>query len=125
MSADMTDLLRLEQAGWMSLCDGSGDVFYGRAMTADAVMVLADGSILDHEQVVASLRDAPAWSSFEMSDERLVPIGSDAAALVYTARASRATGDPDFVAVMTSVYVRDGGEWRLALYQQTPVPTAE
>ena len=47
----------------------------------------------------------------------------DAAALVYTGRASR-DGSADFVALMSSLYVRRDGRWRLALYQQTPVPSA-
>jgi hypothetical protein len=125
MAIDIAELLRLESAGWTSLCDGSGDAFYGRTMTDDGVMVLADGSVRDRDGVVASLRDAPAWSSFEMSDEHLVGLGPDAAALVYTARAFRAAGGPPFVGAMSSVYVRHDGHWRLALYQQTPLPEAE
>lgn len=125
MTVDIADLLRLEQAGWTSLCDGSGDAFYGRLMTPDGMMVFADGSALDRDAVVESLRDAPAWSSYEIRDERLVPLGTDAAALVYTGRAFRAAGGPAFVALMSSVYVRDGAGWRLALYQQTPVPEAD
>jgi hypothetical protein len=125
MTVDIAELLRLEHAGWTSLCDGSGDAFYGRTMTPDGVMVLADGSTLDRDGVVASLRDAPAWASFEIDDERMIEMTPDAAALVYTGRAFRAAGGPAFVAVMASVYVRHDGEWRLALYQQTPVPEAE
>lgn len=125
MAIDITELLRLEQAGWTSLCDGTGDAFYGRIMTENGVMVLADGSILDRDGVVASLRDAPSWNSFEMTDERVVEMAPDTAALVYTGRASRAAGGPAFVGAMTSVYVRQGDQWRLALYQQTPVPEAE
>jgi hypothetical protein len=125
MTIDIAELLRQEQAGWSSLCDGSGDTFYRRIMTPDGVMVLADGSVLDREGVVESLRDAPAWSSYEIRDERVVPVSDDAAVLVYTGRAFRAAGGPAFVAVMSSLYVRDGHQWRLALYQQTPVPEAE
>lgn len=125
MTTLMTELLRLEQAGWTSLCDGSGDAFYGRLMTDDGMMLLADGSALNRDAVVESLRDAPAWSSYEISEERLIALGADAAALVYTGRAFRAAGGPAFVALMSSVYVRDSSGWRLALYQQTPVPEAE
>jgi hypothetical protein len=125
MAIDIAELLRLEHAGWTSLCDGTGDAFYGRIMTENGVMVLADGSIRDRDGVVESLRDAPAWNSFEVSDERLVEMGPDAAALVYTGRAFRAAGGPAFVGAMTSVYVRQSDQWRLALYQQTPVPEAE
>ena len=34
----------------------------------------------------------------------------------------RAEGEPPFIALMSSVYTRTNGTWRLALYQQTPVP---
>ncbi|MFJ6652624.1 nuclear transport factor 2 family protein [Microbacterium sp. NPDC091313] len=122
---DLSDLLRLENAGWQSLCDGSGGEFYGDVMTEDAVMVLADGQAYDRDRVIASLEDAPAWSAYEITDERFVALGEDAAAFVYRARAFRASGGPPFDAVMSSTYVRDGGRWRLALSQQTPVPDEE
>lgn len=125
MDFDVSDLLRLENAGWQSLCDGSGGDFYGTVMTDDGLMVLADGSVLDRGQVIASLDDAPAWSAYEITDERLVEIGPDAAAFVYRGRGFRASGGPPFHAQMSSVYVRRDGEWRLALYQQTPVPDDE
>ena len=72
MTTLITELLRLEQAGWTSLCDGSGDAFYGRLMTDDGMMLLADGSALNRDAVVESLRDAPTWSSYEISEERLI-----------------------------------------------------
>ena len=125
MDIDMAELLRLEHAGWTSLCEGSAGEFYGGIMTEDALMVLLDGSVLDREQVEASLQDAPAWSAYEITDERLVEMGSDAAAFVYRGRAFRASGGPPIDARMSSVYVRRDGRWRLALYQQTPVPDEE
>jgi hypothetical protein len=121
MSFDISELLRLEHAGWTALSDGTGGEFYGSIMTENALMVLADGSVLDRNGVVASLDDAPAWSAYEITDERLVEMGPDAAAFVYRGRAFRASGGPPFDALMSSVYVRADGRWRLALYQQTPV----
>ena len=125
MTSTIAELLRLEQAGWTSLRDGTGSDFFGAIMTPDAVMVLADGSVRDRAGVVAALRDSPAWAAFEIDDERVVPMGPDAAALVYTGRAFRAAGGPAFTATMTSVYVRVHGSWRLAVYQQTPIPEAD
>jgi len=123
MPSVIAELLRLEQAGWTSLCDSTGADFYGRIMTDDGVMVLAHGEVLDRDAVIASLNDAPPWRAYEIADERLVELGSDAAALVYTGRAFRGQdSEPAFTALMSSVYVRDAGGWRLALYQQTPVP---
>ena len=51
-----------------------------------------------------------------------MPIGEDSAALVYVGTGHRDGDSPSFVGVMTSVYVRRDGRWRLAIYQQTPKP---
>ena len=84
--------------------------------------MLADGSVLTRTDVVAALGKAPPWASYEMDEIRLVPIGDDSAALVYVGTGHRNGDAPSFVGVMTSVYVRSEGEWKLALYQQTPKP---
>jgi hypothetical protein len=118
----MDELIELERAGWASLCDGTGDVFYGQTMTSDAVMVLANGSVMTRDEVVAALGQAPPWASYEMADVRVVPIGEDSAALVYVGTGHRDGDDPPFVAVMSSIYVKRDGAWKLALYQQTPKP---
>lgn len=119
----LNQLLDLERRGWDALCAGTGAGFYGSIMADDGVMVLAHGLILDRDQVVASLNDAPPWRDYEISDERLVRSGADSAILVYTARAYRQGTEPAFSAQMSSVYVRnDGGHWQLALYQQTTIP---
>ncbi|WP_217637040.1 nuclear transport factor 2 family protein [Geodermatophilus telluris] len=116
------ELLALERAGWDALCAATGADFYGGVMADDGLMVLADGSVLDRPTVVAALGQSPPWHRYELTDVRVVAAGDGAAALVYTGRAWRdADGDP-FTGAMTSLYVRVGGRWRLALYTQTPVP---
>lgn len=115
-------LMDLEHQGWKSLCNSTGAEFYGRVMTESAVMTLSPGFVLDRDQVVASLNDAPPWSSYEISEERLVHEGGDSAVLVYRGRAWRGGDEPAFDAWMTSVYVEMDGQWRLASYQQTPIP---
>jgi hypothetical protein len=117
------ELLELEHRGWESLRDGSGADFFGSLMTEDGVMVLANGSVADRAAVVEALRGSPAWARFELDSARVVAAGSDAAVLVYTARAWREESAPPFAAAMTSTYARDGGGWRLAVYTQTPLPS--
>ncbi|WP_369259551.1 nuclear transport factor 2 family protein [Geodermatophilus amargosae] len=117
----LRELLALERRGWDALCDGTAAAFYGEVMTDDGVMVLADGAVMERGAVVAALGASPPWHHYDLADVRPVPAGDDAAALLYTGRGWRdADGEP-FTAVMTSLYVRDGGRWRLALYTQTPV----
>jgi hypothetical protein len=120
---EIDELLTLERRGWDSLCDGTGGEFYGGLMTDDGVMVLAHGFALPRDAVVASLGDAPPWAGYEIRDPRLVALGDDATALVYTGQAWR-DGEPVFEALMSSVYVRRDEGWRLALYQQTPIPAS-
>lgn len=115
------ELLALEHRGWQSLCDGDGAQFYGDLMTADAVMILAHGFAFDRSAVIESFADAPPWDSYEIADPTVISLGDDQAILRYTGTGRRGTDD-DFVALMGSVYVRVAGTWRLAHYQQTPIP---
>lgn len=114
------ELLALEHAGWKSLCDGTGDTFYGDLMTDEAVMVLANGMVMDRAAVTASLGESPPWRRYDISDVRVIAIGDDVAALVYTGTGWRDGQDEPFVAAMSSVYHRCGRDWKMVLYQQSP-----
>lgn len=118
----LDELLDLEHQGWKSLCDSTGADFYGRIMTDDGLFVLAHGQVFDRRAVIDSLNEAPPWRTYEISDERLITLSDDHAILVYTGTAYRDEDEPAFVALMSSVYTRQDGSWRLALYQQTAVP---
>ncbi len=85
-------------------------------------MVLANGEVMDRATVVAALREAPPWRAYEISDARFVDIGAESVAIVYVGTAYREESEPAFVGLMSSVYVRRGPRWAMALYQQTPRP---
>ena len=90
MTDNLVDtLLDVERAGWDSLCDSTGSEFYGAIMLAEAVMVLANGMVMDRRTVVDALSDSPPWRTYEISDVRCIPIDDDNAALVYTGTAFR------------------------------------
>lgn len=61
----------------------------------------------------------PPWSSYELEDVRAIPLGGDAGLVAYGVVAQRA-GAPPYSALLSSVYVRRPGGWRLAFHQQTP-----
>ncbi len=113
------ELLEVEKAGWDSLCEGTGDEFYGDIMTEEGLMVLANGMIMDRSTVAKALAEAPPWDEYSIDDPELITLGDATHALVYTGTARR-DGEDDFVGIMTSVYVRHHDTWQLALYQQTP-----
>ncbi|MBB3750027.1 ketosteroid isomerase-like protein [Mycolicibacterium sp. BK634] len=117
----LDELLDIERAGWQSLCESTGDRFYGDVMTDDAVMVMANGMMLDRAAVTAALGQAPPWKRFDLTEPQIVSAGDDAAALVYVGTAERDGVDEPFVGAMSSLYRRIDGKWRLALYQQTAI----
>ena len=117
----LENLFALEHRGWDSLCDATGGDFYGDLMTAEAVMVLVNGMVLDRATISASLNDSPAWDTYALTEPRLVPVGADSVALVYRATASRLGEDEPFTALMTSTYRLVQGRPRLAMYQQTTI----
>jgi hypothetical protein len=101
----LKELLQLEHAGWSALCEGTGGA-----------------SVMSRDEVVLALGSSPPWQSYEIDVPRVVPIGDDAYALIYRGTGRRPDRTP-FVAMMTSVYVRAGDDWKLALFQQTPCAT--
>ena len=119
--SDHDDLIALERSAWEAL-SSSGDAaaeFYERVLADEVLMLLPGGMVIDsRDDVINAMRGEP-WSSFELSDERVVDLGPASAVVANKATARR--GDDDYTALFNSTYVRDGDTWRLALHQQTPV----
>lgn len=115
---ELHTLISLEHAGWDALCSSRGADFYGQLMTDDGVMILVNGAVLDRAAVQTSLNGAPAWDSYTITDERLIPAGPGAATLVYRAHARRGN-EPPFDSIMSSTYAEIDGSPRLTVYQQT------
>jgi hypothetical protein len=121
-SANSLDtLLELENAGWRSLSGGTGDEFHGSLMTEGALMVLANGAVMDRAAVTSALSQSPPWTRYEIADARVIDVSPDTAVLVYRGTGWREGADEPFVGAMSSVYHRTDAGWRLALYQQTAV----
>lgn len=114
------ELIALEERGWEALAAGEGADFYAEICRDDALMVFPGGMVLDRDGAEKALRDAPAWARYHLSETRVLRLGDDAGVVVYRAEAQRDGEDP-YRALMTTIYVREGGAWRLALHQQTPV----
>ncbi|MGH2699001.1 MAG: nuclear transport factor 2 family protein [Actinomycetota bacterium] len=112
-------LLDLEQDGWRALSGGDPVSFYDDILTEDAVMILpAPVGTLTREQAVESL-DVIPWSRFDISEPRVIELTESSALVTYKVVAQR-EGQGEYVALMTSAYVKANGRWKLALHQQTP-----
>jgi hypothetical protein len=106
------ELLRIEH----ELGAGSADA-YRRHLAEEALMVLPDG-VLDRDACIAAIEASPGWDELEISDARTLALADDAAVLTYSWRSRR--GETSYTALMSSVYARRDGAWRLVLHQQTP-----
>ncbi|MPZ21959.1 MAG: DUF4440 domain-containing protein [Dehalococcoidia bacterium] len=115
-------LIEREKQFWAAAGDSE---FYRQHLADDALMVFPEPpGILRREATIDSVAAAQPWASFEIEDVLLTELTPDSAAITYRATGRR-EGDPsDYRALASSVYVRRGGEWKLALHQQTPIGSA-
>jgi hypothetical protein len=115
------DLTSLETEGWEALSSDSAaaKAFYDRILDDEPIMLLPGGLVLDtRAHVLASMSGAP-WSSFELEDLEARIVHDDVGIVTYRAIAER-RGRGEYVALMSSVYVRRPDGWKLVLHQQTP-----
>jgi hypothetical protein len=115
------ELLELERAAWKALSTSGEEAaaFYEERLS-DRVLMMFPGDLVidDRDRVIESMQ-GPPWDSFEVTDERVLPLGHNAAVVAYKATARR--DGTDYTALFNSTYVRKNGDWKLALHQQTPV----
>jgi hypothetical protein len=114
-------LLQRETAGWTALSTSheAARAFFGEALRDDAVMLFPGGLRVAGKAAILDSFDPQPWRGFELEAAAIVELGADAAALAYRVSADHG-GEAPYRALISSVYVRDGGSWLLALHQQTP-----
>lgn len=115
------DLTVLEQEGWRALStDGdAARAFYGEVLDAEPVMLLPGGLVLtDREQMLEAMSGAP-WAAYRLADVLVREPVDGTGVVTYAVVASR-EGQPEYAALVSSVYVRRGSGWCLVLHQQTP-----
>lgn len=114
------ELLDLERSGWEALST-SGEAaaaFYEEVLADEVLMLLPGGMVIDDRAQIVEAMQGPPWTSYELSDERVLTLDETSAVVAYYGRARR--GDVDYTALFNSTYVQHNGRWRLVLHQQTP-----
>jgi len=117
----LEELITLERSGWEAL-SGNGSTaasFYGDVLARDVLMLLPGGMVIDDRAAVVASMQGDPWDSYALQDERVMPFGDSAAVVAYRAVARRA--GQEYAALCNSTYVRQDGQWKLALHQQTPI----
>ncbi|MDT0166132.1 nuclear transport factor 2 family protein [Actinotalea sp. AC32] len=120
MTDDTRTPERLERDGWDALVAGGTTAreFYADVLDEHVGMLLPGGlRLADRELTLQTMGDSP-WDRYELEDVTVTSLADDVALVTYGAVAHR--GDQEYSALMSSVYVRRGDDWRLAFHQQTP-----
>jgi uncharacterized protein (TIGR02246 family) len=123
MAADLKDeLVAVEKASWKAYQDHDGKA-YGDTLTDESVVITASGDVLAGKQKIVA--DASSTSctlkSFDLADIKFRQLSPDSAILSYNLTQDFTCEGKKMPAkaLATSVYVRHGGKWLCANYQET------
>lgn len=109
------DLFDLEEKFWTE-----GAAYYAQHLAPAALMVFPEPTgVLVKDEIASSLQGA-RWSDVLLEEHRLLELDDASALVTYKATAVRDNSEP-YIVRASSAYVKDGGEWKLAFHQQTPI----
>lgn len=110
-------LFSMEERFWTQPSD-----YFQSYVTRAAIMVLPEpAGVMVKDEITSSLERKPRWSQVTLEEHRLLELTDDAALVSYKAIAKPGDGGEPYIARASSAYVRDGGAWKLAFHQQTPI----
>jgi hypothetical protein len=109
-----SELLGLERRFWLEGAD-----FYRENLAEDVLLVFPGAGLMRRADAVAGIEAAPRWLRVDIRDEQLLQLGPESRLLCYKALAHR-EGEAEYSALVSSVYVRRGGAWKLLFHQQSP-----
>ena len=116
------ELLHIERQLWTNNAE-----LYREHLVEDAMLVFAETGPIGRDVAVKAIRQENAegrrWVKADLHDIAVRTLAEDAALLSYRAEARWKGADADILAYASSVYVRRGGQWKLAFHQQTPITT--
>ncbi|MFT2817653.1 nuclear transport factor 2 family protein [Leifsonia sp. A12D58] len=111
-------LLNEEHAGWQAIIAGRGGSYFQRLMTQDALMIVNDG-VYSREVVRKAFETFEPWDGYELLEPAIIRLGNRAGVVVYRAITSRDGATREFR--MSTTYLYQGGGWKVAAHQQTPL----
>ena len=117
----LVELTALEKASWEAAVKGDKE-FFRTYLAADSKWFLADGSVVDRDQVLMN-NDDFKLNSFKMSETSILRVSDDAAMIMYRVsyqgthkNQKEAYADIE----SSSLYVSRDGKWLEIFYQETP-----
>lgn len=123
MAGDLKDdVVAVEKNAWKAYAQHDPKA-YGDTMTDDAVVAPTSGNIMRGKQkILADLSNNPCdVKNFDLADTKVRQLSSDIAILTYNLTQDVTCDGKNLTpkAFVTAIYVRQGGKWRSASYQET------
>jgi hypothetical protein len=113
----MHEVWNTERSLWLD-----GAEAYARHLADDCLMVFGPMGIMQRDEIIDAISQAPRWTSVDMTETALLtPADSAAVVIAYMAVASRNDDDEPYRALCTSTYLVIDGELELIQHQQTPL----
>jgi hypothetical protein len=117
-------LLEIERSLWTN-----NAAIYAARLRDDAVFVFAETGLIDKSTAIHAIekenREGRRWADVQFFDVRAVEPTPELALLTYRASAKWAHEPGVYSTLATSMYVREGGDLKLAFHQQTPLVATE
>lgn len=110
------DLLQLEKGFWTQ-----GGDYYRDHVDDECLLAFTEmAGVHSNEEIAGMNPGAANWRDVELDEKGCVQMTDDAVVLTYEVSATRKSGEP-YKALVSTGYVRRGGEWKMAFHQQTPL----
>ena len=104
----------------------AGDIdFFERNITDDALLIFPGGHTYTKQQCIASMAGHPPYVKYDMSDPRIVHRGESTVVLTHRATIMHTADSKPRSMMVATVLTHQGGAWRMALHQWTPVEETE
>ena len=113
-------LLEIERKLWKNDAD-----LYGANLAEEALLIFPETGVIDRafalDAIRAENKEGRRWAEVEFDDVRSLTLTPDSAVLTYKVKARWAHETASITALASSVYVKRGGAWKVALHQQSPL----
>jgi hypothetical protein len=110
------DLMKLEKGFWTE-----GGDYYRAHVDDECLLAFTEMAGVHSNEEIAGMNPGPGnWKNVNLDEKGLVRLSDDSVVLTYEVRAQRKSGEP-YTALVSTGYVKRGGEWKMAFHQQTPL----
>jgi hypothetical protein len=110
------DIVRIERGFWI----GGEDYFRDHLDEYCMIAFPQMAGTYARDEVAATARDPQRWQELETEEKGFLQPTDKTALINYEARAMRGSGEP-YRALVSTLYVRRGGGWKMAFHSQTPL----